>query len=169
MRTPQFLQSMYQFVFTDKKMSWLWLIVRVYVGWQWLLAGYEKIINPAWVGDSTGAAIIGFIKGALTKTGGLHPDVSLWYAGFLKGAVLPYATTWSYAITYGELLIGLGLVVGLFTSLAAFFGLSMNLNFLFSGTVSTNPQLLVLALFVMLAHKIAGFIGLDYYRLRKNR
>src|SRR3989344_5543927 len=122
MRTPQFLQSMYQF---------------------------------------------GFTKGALTKTGGLHPDVSLWYAGFLKGAVLPYATTWSYAITYGELLVGLGLVVGLFTSLAAFFGLSMNLNFLFAGTVSTNPQLLVLALFVMLAHKIAGFIGLEFYRFFK--
>ncbi len=50
METPKFLKSIYHYIFVNPKMSWLWLIVRVYVGWQWVSAGYEKIINPAWVG-----------------------------------------------------------------------------------------------------------------------
>ena len=63
-----------------------WLIVRLYLGWQWLMAGYEKVISPAWFGSSAGAALNGFVQGALGKTSGVHPDVSLWYASFLQSA-----------------------------------------------------------------------------------
>ncbi len=157
------MQSINQFLFADKRLSWFWLIVRVYLGWAWLHAGYEKMINPVWVGEKAGVAIQGFVNGALAKTVGLHPDVSNWYATFLKTCVLPYAKIWSYAVTYGEVLVGLGLILGALTFLAAFFGFFMNINYLLAGTVSTNPQLLVLALLVMLAHKVAGHIGLDRY------
>lgn len=152
-------------VFNSPKFSWIWLIVRVYLGWDWLYAGYEKLVNPefVWIGPKSGVAIAGFINGALAKTTGLHPDVSGWYAWFLKHAVLPHASVWSHAITYGEILVGLGLIFGAFTFLAAFFGAFMNLNYLLAGTVSTNPQMLVLAVLLMLAHKTAGFVGLDYY------
>lgn len=157
------MKTFFNHIFTSPKFSWIWLIVRVYVGWEWLHAGYEKLINPVWVGEKSGVAIAGFVKGALAKTVGEHPDVSGWYAWFLQHAVSPYANAWSYAITYGEILVGLGLIFGALTFLAAFFGAFMNLNYLFAGTVSTNPQLLVLAILIMLAHKTAGFIGLDYY------
>jgi thiosulfate dehydrogenase [quinone] large subunit len=150
-------------IFNSPKLSWVWLIVRVYVGWEWLHAGYEKLINPVWIGEKAGVAITGFANGALTKTTGLHPDVSMWYAWFLQHAVLPHANIWSHAITYGEILVGLGLIFGALTFLASFFGAFMNLNYLFAGTVSTNPQLLVLAILLMLAHRTAGMIGLDYY------
>ncbi len=181
MGTPKFLQSAHDYIFSNTKMSWLWLIVRVYVGWQWLHAGYEKIINPAWVGETAGGAMTGFVNGALAKTAGamaaaqnvpietVHANVSDWYAWFLSHAVLPNVYVWSHMIAYGEVLVGLGLIVGLFTCWAAFFGSLMNMNFLMAGTVSTNPVLLLLALLIMMAHKIAGFIGLDYYWLRKNR
>ena len=156
-------------IFTSPKFSWVWLIVRVYVGWEWLYAGYEKLINPVWIGEKAGVAITGFANGALAKTVGVHPDVSSWYAWFLEHAVLPYANIWSHAITYGEILVGLGLIFGALTFIAAFFGAFMNLNYLFAGTVSTNPQLLVLAILLMLAHKTAGFIGLDYYLERAKK
>ncbi len=168
MKTPRIFSSIYEFIFRDKKMSTFWLIVRVYVGWEWLYAGYEKIINPAWVGAAAGPAITGFVNGALAKTVGEHPSVSMWYAWFLQHAVLPFAPAWSYAIAYGELLVGLGLIVGLFTGVAAFFGFFMNINYLFAGTVSTNPILLVLALLIMMARKIAGYIGLDYFLKKRN-
>ncbi len=29
-----------RFLFADSRMAWFWLIVRVYVGWQWLVAGW---------------------------------------------------------------------------------------------------------------------------------
>lgn len=156
-------------IFNNPKFSWLWVIVRLYVGWEWLYAGYEKIINPVWVGGKAGVAIGGFVKGALAKTAGEHPDVSSWYAWFLSHVVLPNATVWSYAISFGELLVGLGLILGVLTCVAAFFGFFMNLNYLFAGTVSTNPQLLVLALLIMLAHRISGNIGLQTFILKRSR
>jgi thiosulfate dehydrogenase [quinone] large subunit len=68
-------------------------------------------------------------------------------------------------IAYGELLIGIALVLGLFTGIAAFFGGFLNWNFMMAGTASTNPVLFVLAILLMLAWKVAGYIGVDYYLL----
>lgn len=157
------MKKLFHILFNSPKLSWIWLVVRVYVGWEWLHAGYEKLINPVWIGEKAGVAITGFVNGALAKTVGEHPDVSHWYAEFLEHVVLPHASLWSHAITYGEILVGLGLIFGALTFLAAFFGVFMNLNYLFAGTVSVNPQLLVLGILLMLAHKTAGLIGLDYY------
>ena len=127
------------------------------------MAGYEKIINPAWFGSNAGAALNGFVQGALGKTSGAHPDVQMWYAAFLKGAVLPYLVTWSNLVAIGEVLVGVGLIIGLFTSVSAFFGFFMNMNFMLAGTVSINPTLLVLALALILARRVAGYWGLDRY------
>ncbi len=168
MKISKTFDSVYQFIFADVRMSWLWLVVRLYLGYEWLMAGYEKFINPVWVGDKAGVAISGFVNGALAKTVGIHPDVSGWYAWFLEHAVLTHPVAWSYAITYGEIFVGLGLILGLFTVTASFFGFFMNTNYLLAGTVSTNPILLVLALLIMLAHKTAGYIGVDRFLIRKN-
>jgi thiosulfate dehydrogenase [quinone] large subunit len=43
----------------------------------------------------------------------------------------------------------------------------MNLNYLFAGTVSINPLLGVLQLFIILAWRTAGWIGLDRWLLPK--
>lgn len=154
-----------KFLFGNTKMSWFWLVVRIYVGWQWLEAGWGKVNNPAWVGSDAGAALSGFIKGALGKTAGAHPDVQGWYGWFLESAVLPNAATWSHVVAFGELIVGIGLVLGLLTGIAAFFGLFMNLNFLLAGTVSINPILFTLSIGLILAWKIAGYIGADRYLL----
>ena len=53
-----------------------------------------------------------------------------WYAAFLQNVVLPNARVWSYLITFGEILVGIGLIVGLFTGIAAIFGSLMNINYL---------------------------------------
>lgn len=157
-------QSAFAHFFTSSTASApLWLIVRLYLGYQWLMAGIGKLTNPAWFGSDAGAAIQGFVKGALSKTGGLHPDVSGWYAAFLQNVVLPNSNLWANAIAIGEVLVGLGLIVGLFTATAAFFGFFMNMNFLLAGTVSINPVLLILALGIMLAHRVSGYYGLDRY------
>jgi thiosulfate dehydrogenase [quinone] large subunit len=158
-----------KFVLQNPKFAWFWLLVRVYVGWQWLEADWGKIHSDLWVGEKAGVAITGFVNGALAKTVGVHPDVSMWYAWFLKHAVLTHASTWSYAIAWGEVAVGLGLILGAFTFLAAFFGAFMNMNYLLAGTVSTNPVMLVLAIFIMMAYRVAGYIGLDYYILKTGR
>jgi thiosulfate dehydrogenase [quinone] large subunit len=169
-----------KFLFADTRMAWFWLIVRVYVGWQWLVAGIEKLtgysidvgtfgqkVGAPWVftGGKDGLAMKGFVAGALAKTGGAHPSVQGWYGNFLSTFVQPYVGAWAYIITFGELLVGVGLIVGALTGIAAFFGLVMNLNYLLAGTVSTNPILGVLAVFLILAWRVAGYYGIDRYLL----
>jgi thiosulfate dehydrogenase [quinone] large subunit len=129
------------------------------------MAGYEKLINPAWTGSKAGSSIAGFAAGALKKTAGDHPDVTGWYAGFLQSVVIPNAALWSWAITLGEMAVGIGLILGLFTGIAAFFGGMMNANYLLAGTISTNPLLFILATWLVLAWRVAGYWGLDYWLL----
>lgn len=160
------------FFFSSKKSALLWLVIRIYVGYEWIVAGYEKVINPAWFGSGAGAALNGFIQGALHKTAtfcdplkACHPDVQSWYASFLQSAVLPHVVVWSNAIAVGEVLVGIALILGIVVGIAAFFGGFMNLNFLMAGTVSINPQLLVLEIFLVLAWRVAGYFGGDRYVL----
>jgi thiosulfate dehydrogenase [quinone] large subunit len=152
-------------IFGNVNLAWLWLILRVYVGWEWVQAGWGKLTNPAWTGSKAGTALTGFINGALAKTAGAHPDVQAWYAWFLQHMVLPRAGLWSYLISWGETLVGLALILGIFTGIAAFFGSFMNVNYLMAGAVSTNPILFVLATWLVLAWKTAGWLGLDHWVL----
>jgi thiosulfate dehydrogenase (quinone) large subunit len=172
--------SIAKFLFADTRMAWLWLIVRLYVGYQWLVAGLDKltgrdftigatfgkVVSKPWVfSGHDGAAIKGFVAGALAQSTGAHPAVQGWYAGFLQNFVLPNAGLFAYMVTFGEVLVGIALILGLLTGIAAFFGVFMNMNYLLAGTVSTNPILGFLALFLILAWRVAGYYGLDSYIL----
>ncbi len=157
--SPQFAVSL----FASKKMAWLWLLLRVYVGWEWLVAGYNKLISSAWVGEHAGTAITSFLTQALQKTSGAHPDVSSWYAWFISTIALPNATLLSYVVTFGELLVGFGLMLGVFTTFAALGGIFMNLNYLFAGTVSINPMLLIIQILLVQAWRVSGWYGGDYF------
>lgn len=152
-------------LFGDVRWAWLWLILRLYLGWEWLSAGLGKVNSPVWTGNQAGTAITGFVQGALEKTGGSHPDVQPWYAWFLRTLVLPNAAMWSYLVAWGETLVGIALILGLFTGIAAFFGSVMNMNYLLAGTVSTNPILFIIATWLVLAWKTAGWWGLDRWVL----
>ncbi len=154
-----------KFLFANISFAWFWAIVRLYVGWQWFNAGLEKVQNPAWVGEKSGTALHGFLLGAFSKSVGAHPDVQGWYASFLNGFVLHNIAVFSYVISYGEVLVGIALILGIFTGIAAFFGAFMNMNYLLAGTVSINPILFLLELFLILAWRVAGWWGLDRFLL----
>lgn len=163
--------SVGHFLYSSSKSAFLWLVVRVYLGYEWFMAGWEKLHNPAWVGDSAGTALQGFINGALAKSvcapgaAACHVDVQSWYAAFLQNVVLQNTVLWSFMVTWGEILVGAALILGLFVGLAAFFGSFMNLNFLLAGTVSVNPIMLTLGIFLILAWRVAGNWGLDRFVL----
>ena len=158
---PPFARSL----FGDVRWAWIWLLLRLYVGYEWLAAGWGKLQSDAWVGSQAGTALTGFVNGALAKTSGAHPDVQDWYAAFLQNVVLPNAAFWCRLVAIGETLVGIALIVGLFTGIAAFFGAFMNVNYLLAGTVSTNPILFLIAMFLVLAWKTAGWWGLDRWVL----
>lgn len=163
MRTKAGKLAVSELLFNDTRLAWLWLIVRLYVGVAWIEAGWGKLNSPSWVGTDSGKALTGFIKGALAKMGGAHPDVSGWYGWFLENIILPNTGWFSYVIAGGEILVGTALILGLFTGVAAFFGGFMNMNFLLAGTVSANPPLLILQILLLMAWRVAGWYGLDRY------
>ncbi len=133
----------------------------LYVGWQWLSSGLEKVGNPAWVGADAGKAVTGFLQGAVKKTGGEMPDVTGWYARFIGNVALPNSGLFSYLVAFGELAVGAALILGLLTGVAAFAGMLMNFAYLFAGTLSSNPLLLLLGLLLVLAWRVSGWWGLD--------
>jgi thiosulfate dehydrogenase [quinone] large subunit len=152
-------------LFADTRWAWIWLIVRLYVGWAWLSEGLAKASTPGWIGARAGSFLGVWVTRALAKTQGPHPDVQGWYGAFLHDVVLPNAAAFSYVVTFGEIAVGLGLILGMFTGIAAFFGTTMNASYLLAGTVSVNPILFAGGSLLVLAWKTAGWYGVDRWLL----
>jgi thiosulfate dehydrogenase [quinone] large subunit len=144
----------------------LFLPLRVWLGYQWFEASLHKLSNPAWV--VTGEALKGFWTGAVKVADtGKGPIAFAWYRSFIQYMLDIQAYTWfAKVVAYGELLIGIALILGAFTGFAAFFGGLMNWNFMMAGSASANPLLFVIAVALILAWKVSGYFGADFFLLR---
>jgi thiosulfate dehydrogenase [quinone] large subunit len=163
-REPPFAR----WLFASSTAAWIWLPIRLYLGYEWITAGWGKLFGEgavAWTGANAGAAVTGFAQGALQLTGGEHPDVTPWYGWFLENVTIPNAALFSWLVTLGEIAVGIALILGALTGIAAFFGIMMNANYLLAGTVSSNPVLIILGTLLVLAWRNAGWIGLDRWLL----
>jgi thiosulfate dehydrogenase [quinone] large subunit len=105
--------------YRSKAASVLWLVARLWLGYGWLSAGYQKL----W----------GSEKAAFWNGGG---------AG-VKG----FATA------------------GVAGSAAAFAGLTLNLVYMFTGSAGVNPAYAIVSVFLILAWRNAGYLGLDGFAL----
>lgn len=149
---------MLNFLRTNKYAAIFLTLLRVYIGYDWMTHGYEKL-------KSGGFDASGFIQGAIANSGGDHPAVQGWWAAILEKAALPNVELFNFLVPWGEFLVGLGLILGVFTTFTVLMGLTMNFAFLFSGTVSTNAQLVLLQMFLLVAGYNAAQYGLDRYVL----
>lgn len=159
-------------LFNDIRSAPFWLVLRVWLGWQWLSSGLGKaqltdFANGKWLANG-GAALKGFWDKALTTP----PDAKNaaityeWYYNFLKGLSDGGHYEWfAWIIVLGEIAVGLGLIFGCLTGIAALGGALMNFSFLLAGSSSTNPILLIAAVLIILAWRTAGWWGLDRYIL----
>jgi thiosulfate dehydrogenase [quinone] large subunit len=144
----------------------VWLFVRLVVGIEWARGGLEKIGEPGWTVAPVGKAVGGFLNGAIAKsTQGRYPEVPHWFHTLAQDVFLPNAALLAYLVAFGELLVGIGLIVGGLTRIAALFGVAMNLMFLWSGTSATNPPMLLLGLAIVLIGTDAGAYGIDRWLL----
>jgi thiosulfate dehydrogenase (quinone) large subunit len=151
-------------LFSTTRFAWLWLIIRLYVGYQWITSGIGKFNNPAWW---SGDALGGFWARAIEIPAEGRPTITYdWYRSFLQFMYDAQWYTWfGKLVMFGEMLIGIALILGAFVGIAAFLGGFMNWNFIMAGTASTNGLLFALAVLLVLAWKVAGWYGFDRYLL----
>jgi thiosulfate dehydrogenase [quinone] large subunit len=152
-------------LFSTTRFAWLFAIIRIYLGYQWINAGLHKITGAGWVDG--GASLKGFwINAVKIPETGKAPISYDWYRSFLQFMLDNEWYTWfAPLVAYSEFLIGITLTLGAFVGIAAFFGAFLNWNFLMAGTASTNGMLLALAVVLILAWKVAGWYGLDRWLL----
>lgn len=155
-------------VFKNPYWSILWTVIRLYVGYEWLTAGWEKVTGPQnsmWIGSKAGTIIKGFltnaVKNSVATPQNPHPTVQGWYAWIAQHIFLPIAPVFSYLVAFGELAVGIGLILGIFTTIALYAAALMNLVYMLSGSTSTNPQLYTLEIILLVVGASAYSIGLD--------
>ena len=158
-------------LYRSPETSFLWLVVRMWLGYQWMNAGYQKIWGSEralfWFGG--GAGVKGFASaGVAGSAAGAGSGASYgWWAAFLHNFVVPNAFWIAKFISIGEILVGVALILGLFTGAAAFAGLLLNLTYMFTGSDGVNPMYIILEILLILAWRNAGSIGLDGIILRE--
>lgn len=142
----------------------VWLVARLYLGYEWLIAGWDKVTAEAWW---NGAAIQGFAAGALERgTQGDHPQIAYgWYESFLAFIRDTAYPVMGPLVAVGEVVIGVGLLLGAFVGIFAFLGIVLNFSFVFAGSAGVNPLFLIIGLLLLLAWRNAGYYGLDRYLL----
>lgn len=134
-------------------------IVRIVLGYQWITSSWGKITG----GEFTAA---GYLQNVVTNPVAKGDEVLYpVYNAFIEHVALPNVGIIDFILPWGEFLVGVGLVLGVLTLPAAFFGLLMNFMFMFAGTVSTNPYMILLGFIVMLAAGNAGKFGGDFFVL----
>ncbi len=95
-----------------------------------------------------------------------------WYKNFLETTVLPNAHFFATLQAYGEAAVGLGLLLGFLTGLAALVGLYLSVNFgLATQWMSAGQQgfhlLLVTSMLIFLCARAGRMFGIDGAIMRR--
>ena len=144
----------YRFLFGNILMSPIWFLIRLYVGWQWLQAGWHKIDGDGWI-NQNGSGLQSFWQRIVVVPDEGKPAITYgWYRHFIQFMLDHHWYTWfAKLIAFSEFFIGIALIIGAFVAIAALFGATMNMAFLLAGSASTNPVLLLFAILLVLAWK----------------
>ena len=164
-----------RFFFASQAAAPIWLVARIWLGYQWLQAGWEKITgtesgwhwaftSQSWLKSSAG--LKGFAGYALSNAKGPHAAVNYgWYASFLRWIEHSGAGFMAPVIAVGEVLIGAALIAGLFTGVAAFSAGMLTMSFGLAGVAGVNPLFFLVEVLLILAWRNAGYLGLDRFVL----
>ena len=102
-----------RFLFADTRTAPVWLILRLWLGYEWLKAALGKWTEGGWVGEGAGGAVKGFAQGAMAQHRRRAPPGHGVVASFLENVVGAQRTAFSYLVILGETLVGIALVLGL--------------------------------------------------------
>src|SRR5271165_7046424 len=151
LRTPRALAWLGR----SKAMAIVWTAMRVWLGIMWIQAGVAKLWgaeNPAFL-HNNGAGVAGFAAHGV-------PAYS-WWGTFLHGFVVPNAGWIGVLVAVAEFAIGVALVLGLFTPIAALGSLLLLFTYVMSGTASVCAFYALLSVVLLATWRTSGWIGID--------
>ena len=120
--------------------------VRILIGAVWLNGGVEKLLNPSFPKQFA----------VSLEAGGFISQAPPFFQGFMQGYVVPNAELFAQLMRVGELTLGIALVLGLFTNLAALGSIGLSAVILLSqggvglGTGLGSPEFLTINVIVAL-------------------
>lgn len=132
-----------------------WTAMRVWLGVMWIQAGSAKIWGAEAAGfmHNNGAGVAGFAAHGT-------PAYS-WWGSFLHGFVVPNAGAIGVLVAVAEFAIGVALVAGLFTRLAALGSLALLFTYVMSGTASVCAWYALFAIVILVMWRTSSWIGAD--------
>ncbi len=135
------------------KVGLFWLVIlRVFLGYQWLASGIGKIREGFLIsGDK-------LVSGSSLMPMG--PGTPGWYRWIMDTFVFPRALLFQWVVTLTEIALGLALIFGLFTTLAALGSIFMNANFALAGA---GGDIWFVVVSVAMLGGAGRAFGLDYY------
>jgi thiosulfate dehydrogenase [quinone] large subunit len=140
---------------TSKLAALVWTAMRVWLGVMWIQAGSAKLwgAEAAAFVHNNGAGVAGFAAHGT-------PAYS-WWGSFLHGFVVPNAGALGVLIAVAEFSIGVALVAGLFTRLAALGSLALLFTYVMSGTASVCAFYALFAIVILVMWRTSSWIGID--------
>ena len=140
---------------SSKLAALVWTGMRVWLGVMWIQAGSAKIWGAEAAGflHNNGAGVAGFAAHGT-------PAYS-WWGSFLHGFVVPNAGPLGVLIAVAEFSIGVALVAGLFTRVAALGSLALLFTYVMSGTASVCAFYAAIAIVILVMWRTSSWIGID--------
>lgn len=147
-----------------------WLVpIRLFLGYSWLVEGYNKILD-GWLTTAMlagKAAADAGSSASVSETGEtvfriVSDHTPGWYAWIADNLVIPNALLFQVLIVLAEVGIGLALISGTFTFIAALAALALNVNFILSTGLYDYNWWYIPAALCLLGGAGRAF-GIDYY------
>ena len=144
-----------EFLMKSKVMAIGWTAMRVWLGIMWIQAGVSKLWgaeNPGFLHNG-GAGVAGYAAHGV-------PAYS-WWGSFLHTFVVPNSGWIGVLVAVAEFVIGVALVLGLFTRVAALGSLALLFTYVMSGTASVCAFYALFAIVIFATWRTSTWLGLD--------
>lgn len=150
-------------IIRSNRLSIVWTLLRIWIGWQWLEAGLHKFSDPKWM--ESGVALKGYWAKALGLVPNSTPSIKYgWYQGFIQGLHDGGSHVWfAKMVVLGEIMVGAALILGTATVFSLLVGAFMNMNYMLAGSTSSNPVMYTAAIVLLIAGPTAYYYGIDRY------
>jgi uncharacterized membrane protein YphA (DoxX/SURF4 family) len=156
------LRSIVRWPFTNRLASPIWLAVRLYLAYTWFTMGLDKFSSGFLTGDPIGQMLGMAGNGALPVPLEAYRPVARWLVDLGLTPLL------SHSMPFLELAVALSFISGILLVPAALGAVFLNANFLLSGVgiAQLDGLCIVLQLLLLLAFRVAGYIGVQRITMR---